>query len=119
MTLSFFHVPNMPKTLIAAVVFATATLTLGCASPASESECEAACENVKVIGMSEIDNKVKQDPELKEAGETGVDLVKKQAEALLSAIKEECMSDCGKKGTQKQAECFAAAKTNAELANCK
>lgn len=114
--------PTLSK--IQAAIAATAiALTLvggmGCASKASDGECAEACDNVVAIGMSELEAKMAQDPDLKAAGDTGKELVKKQAEALLKSIKESCVSECSKKGTQKQADCLKNAKSSADFANCK
>ena len=69
--------------------------------------------------MKELETKIGQDPDLKKAGDTGKDLVKEQAKALLDAIRETCMSECSKKGTQKQADCLKSAASTADFANCK
>ena len=111
------HAPLL-KTALLAVAMAALTAT-GCASKASDEACKAACDNVVKIGMEELQTKVGEDPTLKAAGDTGKELVKKQAEAMLGAIRETCMSECSKKGTQQQAECLTSAANSVDFANCK
>ncbi len=103
---------------LAAALLVTGSTFAGCASKASEEECRAACENVGKVAVGEVNTQLQTDPELKEAGEGGKELAGNLASQMAAGLQEECEEECRQKGTKKQAQCLAAAKTVADIKTC-
>ena len=101
-----------------AVLVSMTLVVGGCASKASEAECQEACGNIVTIGLAEVDSRIAKDPDVEAAGETGRELIRKQAEALFTSIKTSCLDECGKRGTKAQTECLKAAKSAEDIGSC-
>lgn len=103
---------------LAAALLVTGASISGCASKATEEECRAACENVGKVAMGDVNAQLESNPELKEAGESGKELAGNLAGQMAAGLQEECEEECRQKGTKKQAQCLAAAKTVADIKTC-
>lgn len=95
------------------------SLSAGCASKATDEECQAACQNVAAVALAGVEEKIKQDDELQQAGEQGQELVRKQAQIMLETIRSQCEDQCKQRGTQEQALCLQSATTLEALQACK
>lgn len=90
----------------------------GCAFKASPEECQAACDNVAEVGHAELERQIEETEDLARSGEGGKAMARNMASAMMDAIQDECLEQCQEKGTRKQADCLANARSIEDLGKC-